>query len=76
MHLRITCKVFIPKKNYLILYSFCGLLNPSLACPLRINVVKLSLAELLVNPALIDIPNCTLLFSLPLSLNWSTGQGV
>lgn len=53
-----------------------GLLSPSLLCPLCINVVKLSLAELLVNPALIDLPNCTLLFSLPLSVNWSTGQGV
>lgn len=53
-----------------------GLLSPSLPCPLCINVVKLSLAQLLVNPALIDLPNCTLLFSLPLSVNWSTGQGV
>lgn len=55
---------------------FAVLLCPSLAHPLRINVVKLSSAELLVNPALIDLSNCTLLFSLPLSLNWSTGWGV
>lgn len=53
-----------------------GLLSASLPCHFYINVVKLSLAELLVNPALIDLPNCTLLFSLLLSINWSTGQGV
>lgn len=74
--LQVTCKDFIPKKNCPILYSFCGLLSPSLPFPLYISVVALSLAELLINPALIDLPNCTLLFSLPLSLNWSTGQGV
>lgn len=76
MSLWVTCKVFIPRKNYPILsIPSVGFYLP-LSCPLCISVVKLSLAEVLVNPALIDLPNYTLLFSLPLSLKWSTGQGV
>lgn len=51
---------------------------PSISIHLTIhtNRTMLSLAEPLINPALIHPLNCALRFSLSLSFNCSTGQGV
>lgn len=61
--------------NYHLLFSGC-MGKKFMHTHAHAKGICLSLVELLINPFLIHLPNCALLFSLSLSSNCSTGLGV
>lgn len=64
-----SCLVYFWKKNHTHTYT-------RTRARTHTHGICLSLFELLINPVLIHLPTCALLFSLSLSSNCSTGWGI